>query len=193
MTRIVLIPGMGCTPVASSNWYSWFANEMRKRHDDRDGGVETVLRDFPDPYHCRESVWVPFLRDEIGLDENTVIVGHSSGAACTMRILERDDVPRLRGAVLVAAAHTDLGDENERFSGYFGRPWNWERMRRGARRIHCFHGVDDHLIPVKEARFIADRLKGDNFEYTEMSGVSHFFRPWDEILTVVDEMILSDN
>lgn len=186
--KIILIPGMGCSPVARSNWYSWFADEMRKKPN-----VEVVLKDFPDPNRCRESIWVPFIQNEIGLDDNTIVVGHSSGAACAMRLLENDSVAKLRGAILVAAAHTDLGDECERLSEYFNRPWDWDKMKLGAECIHCFHGFDDHLIPVEEARYIAEKMSGDNFQYTEMSDVSHFFRPWEEILTVVDEMILQDN
>jgi len=126
-------------------------------------------------------------------------VGHSSGAACAMRLLERQHPESrsggggvLRGVVLVAAAHTDMGDEGERASGYFNRPWDWEAMKRGADRIALFHGTDDHLIPVREARYVAEKMGGDNFEYREMTGVSHFFRPWDEILGVVDGMIRGD-
>ena len=185
--RVILIPGMGCYPVAQSNWYSWFANEINKRPS-----VKCVLRDFPDPNKCRESIWVPFLKEEIGLDEETIIVGHSSGAACAMRLLESSKVPKLRGAVLVASAYTDLGDENERRSEYFNRPWNWEAMKTGAKKIVCFHGEDDHLIPVDEARHIANKLQCESFEYFEMKGKSHFFYPWDELLDVVDEMILNN-
>lgn len=179
---------MGCSPVAQSNWYSWFANEVKKKPY-----VECILRDFPDPYRCRESIWIPFLRDEIGLDENTIIVGHSSGAACAMRILENDSIGKLRGAILVAAAYTDLGIESERESEYFNRPWNWEKMKNGARMIHCFHGVDDHLIPVEEARYIAEKMKHDNFQYMELNGVSHFFEPWQGLLDSVDKMLQDEN
>ncbi|GFH59058.1 alpha/beta-hydrolase [Chaetoceros tenuissimus] len=186
--RIVLIPGMGCSPVARVNWYSWFANEVLKKQN----VDECVLRDFPDPNGCKESIWIPFLRDEIGLDENTIVVGHSSGAACAMRLLENDEVCKLKGVLLVAAAYTDLGDEYERRSEYFSRPWNWEKMKKGAEKIHCFHGVDDHLIPVKEARYIAVKMKGPTFKYSEIKGgVSHFFEPWDEILDVIDDMLCS--
>jgi len=187
---------MGCTPVATSNWYSWFAHEMRQRS----GVTECVLRDFPDPYQCKESVWTPFVTNDVGLDEDTIIVGHSTGAACAMRLLESEpkraamvsttpSSTSLRGVVLVAAAYTDMGVESERRSEYFNRPWNWEKMKQGANKIALFHGTDDPLIPVAEARFIAEKLKGDNFEYYEMMGASHFFNPWNEILEVVDDMI----
>lgn len=186
---------MGCAPVATSNWYSWFAHEMSQR-----SGVTVVLRDFPDPYQCKESVWAPFVTNDIGLDEDTVIVGHSTGAACAMRLLESEpkraamvstspSSTSVRGVVLVAAAYTDMGDKSERRSEYFNRPWNWEKMKQGANKIALFHGTDDPLIPVAEARFIAEKLKGDNFDYYEMMGASHFFQPWNEILEVVDDMI----
>ena len=148
---------------------------------------ECILRDFPDPYQCKESVWIPFLKNDIGLDESTIVVGHSSGAACAMRLLESDDFPRLLGALLVAAAHTDLGDPHEARSEYFNRPWDWEKMKRGAEQIVVFHGTDDPLIPVREARFIASKMNdADSFEYKEMDGVSHFFSPWQEILDTMD-------
>ena len=184
--RVVIIPGMGCTPVKSSNWYSWFKKEV----DKRERFSECILRNFPDPYACRESRWIPFLENEIGFDNETILVGHSSGASCAMRILEKlgqnEEASKLKGVILVAAAYTDLGDEDERRSEYFNRPWNWDAVKKGAEKIHLFHGGNDHLIPVAEARYIASQLEGDNFVYTEKPRGSHFFQPFQELLDVLD-------
>ena len=68
-------------------------------------------------------MWVPHLLNHIRVDEHSIIVGHSSGALCAMRLLESQKV---YGVVLVSAAHTDLGDDHERLSGYFDRPWMFE-------------------------------------------------------------------
>lgn len=166
-----------------------FCNEVKSNHKD----VQVILKDFPDPYACRESIWIPFIRNSIGLDDQTVIVGHSSGAACAMRLLEQqaDFNFKLKGAILVATAYTDLGDECERRSEYFGRPWDWEKMKLGAEKICAFHGIDDHLIPVREARHIASKLAHENFEYKEMRDVSHFFEPWPELMEVMNSWIAS--
>lgn len=115
--RIVIVPGMGCTPVRECNWYSWLQEKLEK---DFNGRVKVILQDMPDPHGARESQWVPFIRNVLQFDEKTILIGHSSGCAAIMRILEKDKV---RGAILVAAAYTDLGDENERASEYFNRPW----------------------------------------------------------------------
>jgi len=187
--RVVIVPGMGCTPTADCNWYSWFAKKVTKIPAIK----ECVLRDFPDPYECKESIWTPFVLNDIGLDCNTILVGHSSGAACVMRLLESDQLQStpILGAILVAAAYTDMGIEEEVNSQYFNRPWDWDKMKKGARKIVLFHGNDDELIPVHEARYIADQMKGSNFDYYEMKGKSHFFQPWSEILNVVDQMLPS--
>lgn len=49
-------------------------------------------------------------------------MGHSSGAVAALRILE---TTKVLGVALVAAYHTDLGDETEKESGYFDAPWQW--------------------------------------------------------------------
>jgi len=187
--RVVLIPGMGCTPVAECNWYSWFAKKISKHPSIS----ECILRDFPDPYDCKESIWVPFVLNDIGVDEQTILVGHSSGAACVMRLLESEQLQStpVLGAILVAAAYTDMGIEDEINSQYFNRPWDWEKMKQGASKIVLFHGDDDELIPVHEARYIADKMQGPNFEYKEMKAKSHFFEPWGELLNVVNRMLPS--
>jgi pimeloyl-ACP methyl ester carboxylesterase len=60
-------------------------------------------------------------------------------------------------------------------------------MKSGAENIILFHGTDDHLIPVKEARHIASEMNdAKHFEYYEIDNVSHFFSPWQEILDVMD-------
>ena len=106
------------------------------------------------------------------------------------------------------------GDENERASGYFARPWDWSAMRRNARGfLHQFHSEDDHLIPASEARHIAQQLAaaagagagaGEGvtpppqceeggagpYTYEELRGHSHFFEPFAELLRVVDELLL---
>lgn len=193
--KVILIPGMGCTPIARSNWYAWFAREMNQRPN-----VQCHVQDFPDPHQCRESIWLPHVQKLLSTDkgdptEQTIVIGHSSGAACAMRLLEQQQQTGkpLAACILVAAAYTDLDDEDERLSGYFNRPWDWQRMAQGAAKIVLFHGTDDHLIPVREARYIAEKLSfAEHFDYREMDGKSHFFEPWPELLQVMDAIILKE-
>jgi len=194
--RFIILPGNGCTNILRSNWYGWLAAELAAR------GVEVNIQNMPDPYVARESEWIPFIHNTLKVDESTVVVGHSSGACCAMRLLEKTPV---FGAILVSAAHTDLGDDNERASGYFDRPWDWAAMRRNAKGfLHQFHSDDDHLIPVSEARHISSQLKAAGgaggggaggqcqlapYTYEELRGHSHFFDPFPELLQLIDAQL----
>ena len=144
-------------------WYPWLAGQLRAL------GMEVDLQAFPDPLYARESIWVPFAVDTLGLNESTVLVGHSSGAACALRLMEKYKV---RGCVLVSAYHTDLGDDLERASGYFSRPFDWVAMRRNCPWIVQFHSKNDHLVPVKVARDVAQLLQPT--EYVERDRDGHF-------------------
>lgn len=72
-----------------------------------------------------------------------------------MRILENHKV---LGVVLVSAYYTDLGDSLERGSGYFNRPFDWDKMKSNAKWIIQFHSKDDHLVPVTEARHVHENV-----------------------------------
>ena len=116
-----------------------------------------------------------------------MVVGHSSGAVCAMRLLE---TTKLKGVVLVATCHTDLGDENEKASGYFDRAWQWDEIKKNAGFITQYHSADDHLIPVEEARHVAGQLQGDAHEYIEMENHSHFFTLFPELLENLKKRLL---
>ncbi|TPX63820.1 hypothetical protein SpCBS45565_g06353 [Spizellomyces sp. 'palustris'] len=163
--KAIIVPGNGCDDVRDSVFYDWLAQRIRPLFP---GGV--ILRDFPDPYVARESIWIPFILNELGCDENTVLIGHSSGASAIMRLLENHKV---LGAVLISAALTDQGIENERASGYYSRPWQWSAMTKNAKFIIQISSEDDHLVPIDEQRTVAKGLGGD-VEYLEFKDMGHF-------------------
>ena len=72
------------------------------------------------------SFQVPFLLNQVKVDERTIIIGHSSGAVAAMRLAEKQPI---LGMVLVAACYTDLGVKSERAAGYYSRPWLWESIK----------------------------------------------------------------
>jgi len=90
MVRVVIVPGNGAGDVTSCMWYPWIRDRVREL------GVEAVLRNMPDPVRARELIWLPFMQDELACGEDTIIVGHSSGAEAAMRYarsLARDCMP----------------------------------------------------------------------------------------------------
>jgi len=107
VVKVVLAPGNGDGDITDSMWYPWIMAEVKKNFP----SVETVLRNFPDPLYARETNWLPFMEKKLLCDHDTIVIGHSSGAAAAMRYAETH---QLKGIVLVSAYHSDLGDSLER-------------------------------------------------------------------------------
>lgn len=156
MSKIIIIPGNGYSS-PQDHWYSSVQAELEKC------GVEVVNLQFPDLPLARMQYWLPFIK-QLGVDENTVLVGHSTGAIAAMRYAETDPI---FGSVLVAAYHTDLGIQEEKLSGYFTTPWNWEAIRSHQNWIVQFASTSDPFIPIAEAHYVRDKLKTEYHELTE--------------------------
>jgi predicted alpha/beta hydrolase family esterase len=47
---------------------------------------------MPDPVLARKRYWWDFMKKDLGIDQNTVIIGHSSGAEAALRWAEEHKV-----------------------------------------------------------------------------------------------------
>ncbi|MBP9719188.1 MAG: alpha/beta hydrolase [Candidatus Levybacteria bacterium] len=176
MPKIILLHGsLGCT--SESFWLPSVKKELEKL------GLPVIAKTFPENQIAPMNVWMPFLKS-LKPDEQTILIGHSSGAILAMRYAETH---KLLGSVLVSTYHTDLDDEDEKQSGYFTNPWNWKAIKDNQKWIVQFASTDDPFIPIEEARFIHKKLQTDYHEYTDQG---HFGLPIDkkefpELLTTI--------
>lgn len=155
--KVIFAPGNGGGG-PQDNWFPYLKAELEKL------GVEVIASEFPDNIVARESSWVPFIRDVLKADEQTVIVGHSSGAIAALRFAEKQ---KILGSVLVGAYHTDLGLPMEKQSGYFNRPWDWNAIKSNQKWIIQFSSINDPWIPIEEARFVHDKLGTEYYEFLD--------------------------
>lgn len=133
----------------SFGWAPWLKAEVEKL------GFETFFETMPDSVLARSKYWLPFLQDHVNAGMNDIIVGWSSGAVAAMRYAEEH---KILGSVLVSPSYTDTGDELERQSGYFDKPWQWEKIKTNQEKIALIWGDDDPYIPQEEFEFIAQQL-----------------------------------
>jgi predicted alpha/beta hydrolase family esterase len=159
--KVIFIPGNGGES-PQDNWFPSVKKELET------AGFTVISEEFPDNDLARASFWLPFLINELKADENTLLIGHSSGAIAAMRLAEKQPIG---GSVLVGAYYTDLGMEKEKQSGYFDAPWNWEAIRKNQSWIALFAAQDDPWIPIAEPRHIHLKL---NCEYHEYINGGHF-------------------
>jgi len=159
--KIIFLHGNGnSTP--EDNWFPYLKQELQAL------GLTVVARQFPDTDLARSCYWLPFLKDELEANQFSILVGHSSGAIAAMRFAEENKV---FASILIGAYYTDLGYENEKASGYFDDPWQWDAIKNNQKWIVQFASKDDAWIPVSEPRFIHEQLDS---EYHEFEDQGHF-------------------
>lgn len=161
LAKVIFIPGNGGGST-KDNWFPSVQKELEAF------GIDVIAEEFPDNDLARASSWLPFLLNDLKADEDTILVGHSSGAIAAMRYAEQFTI---LGSVLVGAYHTHLGMEKEKLSGYFDTPWKWENIRKNQSWTILFASQDDPWIPIQEARHLHEQL---NCEYHEYTNEGHF-------------------
>lgn len=159
--RFVYIHGNGATHWSFA-WAAWLKEQLEAR------GYETFFETMPDSVIARSDHWLPFLKDHVKVGENDIIVGWSSGAVAAMRYAEEN---KILGSILISPCYTDLNDELEKQSGYYDKPWQWDKIKSNQNKIALFWGDDDPYIPQSEFDFIAEQLTPERFK---IAGGKHF-------------------
>ncbi len=180
--KVLFLPGNGGGG-PQDNWFPYLKKELSQL------GLNVIAEEFPDNILARQSYWLPFIK-ELGCDESTILIGHSSGAIAAMRYAETS---RILGSVLVGAYHTDLGMDSEKQSGYFDKPWDFLSIKNNQNWIGIFAGKDDPWIPLEEARYLNDQLESYYFEFPKAGhfGGDYLKLEFPEILIFIRERIAS--
>src|SRR5258708_4592650 len=176
--KAILIPGNGGSAWKdflkffslrpADNWFPYVKAELEKL------GIKVLAPQFPDRFLARKKYWLPFL-EKLGADQNTILIGHSSGALAAMAYAQGH---KILGSVLVAAAHTDLGMQTEKLSGYFDQPWQWQQIKQNQNWIIQFASTDDPFIPIAEAEFVHQKLETEYYRYENRG----HFSSWDNLI-----------
>jgi predicted alpha/beta hydrolase family esterase len=154
--KAIIIPGNG-DDNPEDKWFPYLVTELGKI------GIEVVNVKYPDAVLARRKYWIPFL-EKLGADENTILIGHSSGAVAAMRYAEDH---KIFGSILVGACYTDLGVDTEKISKYYDEPWDWEAIKNNQKWIAQFASTDDPYIPIEEARHVHKNLETEYYEFTD--------------------------
>ncbi|XP_017368139.1 serine hydrolase RBBP9 [Cebus imitator] len=165
-SKAAIVPGNGGGDVTTHGWYGWVKKELEKIP-----GFQCLAKNMPDP----SNAWQVDTQLTIRLLTSFFSLSRYA------------ETHRVYAIVLVSAYTSDLGDENERASGYFNRPWQWEKIKANCPYIVQFGSTDDPFLPWKEQQEVADRLETKLHKFTDRG---HFQNTeFHELITVVKSLL----
>jgi len=159
--KVVIIHGAYGYP--EENWFPWLRIELQKL------GHDVVVPRFPTPEGQNLKSWMSIIK-RYQIDDNTILVGHSIGAAFILRILERN---RAKAAYLISGflGALDNEDVDTINATFFEKPFDWDEIKSNCKKIVMFSSDNDPYVPVKKRDELAERL---GIKPVIVKGAGHF-------------------
>lgn len=148
--RYVLLHGYQASP--DTNFHPWLKEELEGR------GHEVVVPELPNSQDPTVKEQVEYVLDNVELDDNTTIVGHSLGTVVAMKVAEKQKLNRL---VLVAPfIDADFADGDSRsFSEDFNYKFDFQAIRENTREITVLQADDDYAVSPEQIRRVEQALQ----------------------------------
>lgn len=161
--RVIILHGTLGSP--KGNWFPWLEKVLTER------GLEVWIPQLPNADHPSLREWGDFVHNNspFALDEDTVVVGHSSGAILAL-LLAQEATEAIGGVVAVSVFYDNsLGwAPNNRL---FDVTLDYDDIRDHILNGLCVHSDNDPYVPLDQARFVADRV---DLELVVLEGQGHF-------------------
>ena len=157
-------------------------------------GYTVWLPELPNSNKPNTKTYNKFLlaNPRFAFDENTVLIGHSSGAVEILSLLQHLPVgTTIKAAILVSAFKDNL--KIPALNGLFAEPFDFELIKQHCPNITFVHSDNDSLSPLKGAQYLADKTGGN---LITIEGQGHFhadqenqYKQFPEIIEVIDGIL----
>lgn len=187
MKKVILMHGKDTDP--AGKWYPWFGSEVEKL------GYESITPELPNSTDPDIEEWMNEL-DKAGVDEDTILVGHSRGGMTVLRWLEKQPKEiKVFRVVLVGANSGLLADRHiptETNHGFYTENgYDFEKIKQHCDDFVVMHSTDDHIVPydngVINAKGLGARLL--TFNDKRHWGTGHDGIAQKEILEILEACI----
>ncbi|MBD3310385.1 serine hydrolase family protein [Candidatus Woesearchaeota archaeon] len=163
MADIIIIHGAYGSP--EENWVPWLRQRLESQ------GNRVFVPGFPTPEDQTLENWLAVFDDYAGyMGEDTILIGHSLGAAFILTVLEKHPA---KAAFLVAGFAQPLGIR--RFDcinrTFVEKDFDWKDIKDNCSNFCLLHSDDDPYVSLEKAKFLADKL-GKKLIVVE--GAGHF-------------------
>lgn len=147
----IIFHGTDCKP--EDFWYQWLKTQLEAR------GFNVELPYYPEMNHVPIDEYIEKILKAHSFDEETVLIGHSSGGSLILSILERIE-PTVTQAILVAGFSEAL--DHEGGEDIILQPsYNWEKIKAHAKDFVFINSDNDPWgCDDKQGRKLFDKLGG---------------------------------
>jgi uncharacterized protein len=129
MKNAIILHAMDDSP--EHHWYPWLKSQMELK------GYDVWAPQLPDDKNPQIDVWIPFILNGGKFTEETVIVGHSAGAAVILSLLEALTV-RVNQAIMVAGFSFYPGGD-----GILKPAYSWEKIKSNVGEMIFINSDND--------------------------------------------------
>lgn len=138
------------------NWFPWLKKELEKK-----GHAVTVPK-FPTPIGQTLENWLKIMKKyEDKINQDTILIGHSLGAAFILDYLEQSD-KEIRAAILVAGYHELPENKFKKLNEPFvNKKFAWNKIAENCEEFIVIGSDDDEYIPESVTRRLAFKLDAE--------------------------------
>jgi len=170
-TTIFIFHGTKATP--QTNWFPYLKKELELFSGH---GIEVIIPEFSTPDNQSLDSWREIFSEyKEKINEHTIFIGHSIGAAFMLSVLEEIETP-IAHAFIVAGFAQDLGDAvdkeyQELNLSFVKKDFSWKKIRKNSQNFTIMHSDNDPYVPLPSASFVAKSLKSS---IELVPGAGHF-------------------
>lgn len=149
--NFIIIHGIYGHP--KENWFPWLSRELEKK------GFKVIVPKFPTPFDQTLESWLRVLsKYEDNINEETVLIGHSLGAAFILDYLQQTS-KKIKAAFLVAGYHKLINNEFYELNKTFvGKEFGWKNIKSSCGKFFVFASDNDPYLPLDINRELAKNL-----------------------------------
>ncbi len=149
MNNAIILHGQSGTP--DQFWYPWITQELQNIH------WNVWTPQLPQPDKPTLSLQLPFVLNNGEFNEKTVLIGHSSGAALALSVIEALKTP-IKRAVFVAGFVQLLSHDEKNI---LKQSYDWELMKRNCGEFIFINSDNDPWgYDDTQGRLLLDKLGG---------------------------------
>ncbi len=161
MKNAIILHGTGASP--ESNWFAWLKKKLESQ------GYTVWLPQLPKSDSPNMETYLNFLlKDTTQFGNETIIIGHSSGAVAALGLLGKLKAP-IKTAYLVSVFKDSLGWDA--LEGLFTEKINYKAAGQNAEKIVFLHSDNDPYCPLEHAEYLSKQVGG---KLVVITGQGHF-------------------